>query len=49
LYAQAQRDIGDYVAARYGIQQAIKLQPLNNDVRREERAIKMKNERIQGN
>ncbi|CAF0841481.1 unnamed protein product [Didymodactylos carnosus] len=49
VYAQAQRNIGEYKIAKYGIQQAIRLEPLNCEVRREEKAIKMKDERIQVN
>ena len=46
IYAQAQRNIGNYDDAKYGVRQAMKLQPLHNDIRREEKAIRMKEERI---
>jgi predicted acylesterase/phospholipase RssA len=46
IYAQAQRNIGDYGGAKFGVQKAMKLEPLNIDIQREEKAIKMKQERI---
>ncbi|CAF1650590.1 unnamed protein product [Rotaria magnacalcarata] len=46
IYAQAQRNIGDYDAAKYGIQKALGLHSLDTDIKREEKAIKMKSERI---
>ena len=45
IYARAQRNIGDYENAKYGIQKARNLQPLNIDFQREERAIQMEQER----
>ncbi len=47
IYAQAQRNIGDCGASKFGVQQAMKLEPFNIDIQREEKAIKMKNRRIQ--
>ena len=50
IYAQAQRKIGDYDSAEYGIRQAIKLEPSHKvtiDVRMEEKMIEMKRQRIE--
>jgi hypothetical protein len=47
IYAQAQRNIGDYRGAKYGVQQAMRLESFNIDIQREEKAIRLKHERIQ--
>jgi patatin-like phospholipase/acyl hydrolase len=47
IYAQAQRHIGDYDGAKFGVQQAMRLESFNMDIQREEKAIRMKQERIQ--
>ncbi|CAF1199016.1 unnamed protein product [Didymodactylos carnosus] len=44
--APIQRHFGDYNTAKFWIQKAIELEPVNVDVRREEKTIKMKYERI---
>ena len=46
IYAQAQRNIGDYDNAKYGVQKARNLQPLDIHIQREEKAIQMKEERM---
>ncbi|CAF0848943.1 unnamed protein product [Adineta ricciae] len=45
IYAQAQRNLGDYNNAQFGIQRALSLDRNNIDIQREEKAIKMKNDR----
>ncbi|UJR06635.1 hypothetical protein I4U23_010919 [Adineta vaga] len=47
IYAQAQRNMGDYNNARFGIQRALNLDRNNIDIQREEKAIKMKDDRSQ--
>jgi len=49
IYAQAQRKLGDHESATYGIQQAMKsktVHMINPDFQREDKTIKLKNERM---
>ncbi|CAF3631910.1 unnamed protein product [Rotaria sp. Silwood1] len=45
VYAQATRKLGDYDSAKLWIQKAVELEPLNVDVKREQKAINLKDER----